>query len=136
MAKISDLSWLTGHWKRELPNGMEGDETWTPATGSMMVGVGRTLRGGSLIFLEFMRARETEKGLELRVWFAHKAELSGGTAFAEKSSKPGEILFENLANDFPQRILYRSDGRDRLFARIEGGKGNPEEFKFRRTRLG
>jgi hypothetical protein len=35
----------------------------------------------------------------------------------------GEVVFENLQHDFPQRIIYRSLSGDRLAARIEGVRG-------------
>ena len=32
----------------------------------------------------------------------------------------GEVVFENVQHDFPQRVIYRLDGPDTLRARIEG----------------
>ena len=47
----------------------------------------------------------------------------------------GEVVFENPAHDFPQRILYRQVAGG-LAARIEGrenGKDRAEEFPYRRV---
>jgi hypothetical protein len=41
------------------------------------------------------------------------------TPFVLKPGPAGEATFENLAHDFPQRIIYRKCGED-LCARIEG----------------
>ena len=46
-----------------------------------------------------------------------------------------EVVFENLAHDFPQRVMYRLDG-DTLIGRIEGtekGKPGSAEFPMRRV---
>jgi hypothetical protein len=51
-------------------------------------------------------------------------------------SSPGELTFENLQHDFPQRIIYRVDGR-KLHARIEGtkdGKTRGVDFPYTRTK--
>jgi hypothetical protein len=49
----------------------------------------------------------------------------------------GEAVFENLAHDFPKRILYRRLPDGGLLARIEGDgteKQKPMEFRFSRMK--
>lgn len=41
------------------------------------------------------------------------------------------VTFENLAHDFPQRVIYRRAGADSLIARVEGTRaGQPRGFDF------
>jgi len=45
-----------------------------------------------------------------------------GTTFTMKENKDQKVIFENLENDFPQRIIY-SRSEDTLTARIEDESG-------------
>ena len=80
-----------------------------------MLGMSRTLKGDYTVFSEFMRV---ERQGEKLVYMARIGAKSGTpTPFALSKVSDGELVFENLAHDFPQRIIYRkADGG--LFARI------------------
>ena len=57
------------------------------------------------------------------------------TAFVMRAGPDGEAVFENLAHDFPQRVIYRRCGAD-LCARVEGQvKGRTEAQEWRYTRI-
>ena len=48
----------------------------------------------------------------------------------------GQARFENPTHDFPQRIIYRSDGEGGMSVRIEGerqGKPSAADFQFTRV---
>ena len=52
-----------------------------------------------------------------------------------KSIDDGVVVFENLAHDFPQRIIYRRNRRRRVTARIEGtvkGESRGRDFPYSR----
>jgi hypothetical protein len=54
--------------------------------------------------------------------------------FLSRSVTRDEVVFENPAHDFPQRIGYRRRGPDELFAWIEGtvdGQQRRVEFPYR-----
>ena len=44
----------------------------------------------------------------------------------------GGAVFENLAHDFPQRVIYRRCGED-LCARIEGAMGKGQDWRYARA---
>lgn len=57
------------------------------------------------------------------------------TDFKLKSSTQNELVFENLAHDFPQRVIYRFGG-DKMTGRIEGmNKGKPMAIDFPYVRV-
>jgi hypothetical protein len=69
---------------------------------------------------------------------AYEAHPSGqpSTVFLSKTVGDAEVLFENPAHDFPQRVGYRRAGPDALHAWIEGTRnGQPRrvEFSYRRV---
>src|SRR5258706_4807753 len=103
------------------------EEQWSKPAGDTMLGLSRTLKAGKTVFSEFMRIEKTPDG------FVYRARIlpgQPGTLFKMIRSTDTEVVFENPAHDFPQRILYRKvDGG--LFARIEGvDKGKPRGVDF------
>jgi hypothetical protein len=102
-----------------------------PAGGTML-GIGRTVKAGKTVEFEFMRIHEAPDGKLL-----FTAIPSGQTeaTFTQLRLSDAEIVFENPAHDFPQRVIYRRDGDARLVASIEGtrnGKMRSIEFPMRR----
>jgi hypothetical protein len=101
-----------------------------PRAGSMS-GMSRTVRGERLLAHEFVIVRERDGRL------AYEVSPSGRPATVFLSTELGEasVVFENLANDFPQRVAYRRHG-DELQAWIEGtraGQTRRVEFPYRRV---
>mgnify|MGYP000234336768 CR=1 FL=1 len=82
---------------------------------------------------EFMRIERLADGG--RQFTARIGTRQGPVAFRMVRLTEGEVVFENPAHDFPQRILYRQVAGG-LAARIEGrenGKDRAEEFPYRRV---
>jgi uncharacterized protein YndB with AHSA1/START domain len=128
-ARVADLAWLAGLWEGEK-DGARNEEQWLAPAGGTMLGVSRTLAGGKTVFLEFMRIDEAAGKVVMTVYPAAGA----GVPFTLARSGPAEAVFENPAHDFPQRILYRRETGERLFARIESvAPGGPagSDYHFR-----
>jgi len=131
-APIDDLAWLAGCWASEGREAGSGEQ-WSAPAGGTMLGTSRTVRGGRTIEWEFLRIREAEDGvLEYVALPSRQAE----TVFRMTRLAEREVTFENPGHDFPQRIVYRREGLDRLVARIEGSAGGRDrvvEFPMRRA---
>lgn len=131
-ADLSALRWLNGSWA-----GTDGEtateEHWSAADGGLMTGMHRDLRGGRVRSFEFLRIQERDRSL---VYIALPAGRNQ-TEFALKSIGATEVVFENLAHDFPQRVIYRLAG-ETLTARVEGtvdGKLAFQEWQWKRGTL-
>jgi len=112
---IEDLSWMAGCWVQDT--GLKRiEETWLPPAGGTLLGVGRTVKAGKVTEYEFTRI-ETINGIPTYI-----AQPGGQpeASFAAVDQTPTQIVFENRTHDFPQRIIYRTLGPDRLQAAIEG----------------
>ena len=124
------LAFLAGCW--EMKQGpLTIYEQWSKPGGRTLLGAGRTVKGGKTMFHEFMRISE-EQG---KLVYSARIGTPGATPFALKTLSAGEVVFENAAHDFPQRIIYRKNG-DGLAARIEGvqkGKERHEDFAYVRV---
>jgi hypothetical protein len=124
---VSDLRWLEGTWSTES-KGRWTEEAWTAPRGGLMMGVNRSGKGEKADNFEFLRIAG-EPGLVI-YW----ASPGGKTAvpFRLISAKAGEAVFENPANAYPVRIVYRRKG-DTLIATVSGKEGrNPLSWSFTR----
>jgi hypothetical protein len=130
---VEDLAWMSGCWMQTKPDGFV-EEHWTSPAGGTLVGMGRTVQAGRTTEWEFLRIADAGGRL------AYVATPSGQAenAFPLKSLADGEVVFEDLEHDFPQRIVYRRNGDGSITARVEGdvggGKVKAVEFPYRRCR--
>jgi hypothetical protein len=128
---IDRVVWLQGCWESASPE-RTVEEHWMSPRGRSMIGVGRTVRADRLVEYELVVLREDGGQL------AYEAHPSGqpSTVFLSKTVGDAEVLFENPAHDFPQRVGYRRAGPDALHAWIEGtrnGQARRAEFSYRRV---
>ena len=116
--------WMTGAWA-----GGEGeawsDEFWTPPRGNLMIGASRTGQGNKLLLFEHMRIEREADG-KLVFWA-----LPGGknsTRFVAVHADGDDVIFENAANDYPQRVRYWREGKEikAQISLIDGSK--PMDF--------
>jgi hypothetical protein len=129
-AKVDRLAWLSGCWTRTHADSLIEEHWMTPRGGSML-GMGRTVAGDKTVEYEFLRIAVVDGTL------AYVARPSGQpeAAFPLKSIEDSVVVFENLAHDFPQRIIYRRNADASLTARIEGtvkGQARGRDFPYRR----
>ena len=122
-------AFLTGCWAGNAGT-TAFEEVWTrPASGSLM-GISRTFKADRLVDSEFMR-------VDLRagdvIFTPRIGTRQTPVEFRLKSQTGTEIIFENPAHDFPQRVIYRSTSGG-LTGRIEGnanGKFRFQEFPMK-----
>jgi hypothetical protein len=133
---IRSASFLAGCWRLERP-GLPAearvvDEHWMGPAGGLMLGMSRTVTRGRATEHEFTRIEERDG----RLVFVAQPSGQPQAEFVARQVEAGTLVFENPLHDFPQRIEYRSQGRDRLEARIEGtvqGKVRARDFPYVRV---
>ena len=134
VTKLSDLGWMSGCWElNDDKRGMLTSEMWMKPSGNAMMGVGRTIKSGKLVDFEFLRIVEDANGI---AYISRPSENKEDTSFKMIRSSTGEVVFENAAHDFPQRIIYKGSG-EKMTARIEGltnGKLKGIDFPYARVR--
>lgn len=129
VATVADFAWLTGT-RRMVSDRVTIEETWSPPADNMIFGLSRTLRGTRVVGFEYLRIQS--RGDTLR----YIAQPNGAppTSFTLTKWDGTEAVFENLAHDFPKRILYTKLAGGVVKARIDGGAGvdhGTQEFTFR-----
>jgi hypothetical protein len=128
---IAHLDWLAGTWVQVKP-GATVREMWLPPQDGAMAGLTLTTRSGKRPVAEYAKITVEDQGLT----FTAIVDGQPPTPFVlKKGRQADEALFENLAHDFPQRVIYRRCGPD-LCARIEGVVGGkPQAVDWRYSRL-
>jgi hypothetical protein len=130
-SSLDRLAWLGGCWESGSGSRVTV-EMWTPPAGGLMVGASRTVANGQARAWEHLRLHADGDQV------VYTAIPSGQTETDFRSTAVSDSGFtvENLAHDFPQRIIYRRTGPDALSARVEGpGPNGPRGFDipFRRV---
>lgn len=130
---IEQLEWISGCWV--MDDGKERtEETWMKPAGKSMIGMSRTVSGGKTVHAEHIQIREANGQI------AYIVALGMGskpTVFKLAKSSDNEAVFENPEHDFPQRIIYRRESAESLFARIEGaekGVNKAMDFRYKRSK--
>lgn len=127
---VAELAWLAGTWSFER-NGRVVTERWTAPAGGMMLGTSQTVAGGRTLDYEFVVLRTDKEG---RVVYVAKPSRQPEATFTLVKLTEREVVFENPAHDFPQRISYALKADGTLLAAIEGtkdGKTRRVEFPYR-----
>jgi hypothetical protein len=130
-ATVETLAWMAGAWSTK--GGLDIEEHWMAPKAGAMVGMSRTVVRGRMVVFEFLRVEAKEGQI------AYVASPGGRppTRFNLVRASATEVVFENLAHDFPKRIIYRSLPEGGLLARIEGDGTEKEkamEFKYARMK--
>jgi uncharacterized protein DUF6265 len=120
---LKNLEWLSGYWTAEI-DGTKMEELWLPESNGNMIGIHRDSFKSGKVFFEYLKIVETDN------LFAYYASPMGKntTEFKLISLNEQKVVFENLENDFPQKIIY-SLSEDTLFVRIEGYVDGNLKFK-------
>jgi hypothetical protein len=127
-AGVAQLQWISGCWSLARPDGMT-EEHWMKPAGGTMLGMSRTVRGGRTTEHEFLQIRDVGGKLS----YIAKPSGQAETTFPLLRASDTEVVFENPAHDFPQRIIYKKTA-DGVTARVEGtmnGQARGFDFPFK-----
>lgn len=131
---LTDIAWIAGCWEMTVAEkDLRISELWMKPAGGMMIGAGRTVKAGKTVDYEFIRIVDEADGI---FYVAKPTANKEETRFKMIKSSAREVVFENPAHDFPQRVMYRLDG-EKLHARIEGtrsGKTSGVDFPYTRAK--
>ena len=118
---VGKLDWLSGAWVERRTGGAWTEEYWTPPRGGLMIGAGLDGKAGTLRHFEQMRIETAKDGA---VAFVAMPGGERAVRFSLVKQTAGEVVFENAAHDFPQRVSYRREGRTVIGAvsRLDGSR--------------
>jgi len=133
---LDQFAWLRGCWTGKVER-REFVESWLPARGGMMVGIGQTVihdrkqPGEKTSDFQYLRLEERADGVY------YVAIPSGTKESAFKFTSVGEEMgrkaytFTNSVDQFPQKLVYLQGSEGWLYARVSGKVGDsPKEVTY------
>jgi hypothetical protein len=119
-------AFLSGCWIMRS-DARTAEECWTRGNGGLMIGSGRAWTGEEIDNWEWMRI---ERGSDGRLSFFASPKGAPQTGFKAVKVSGEEVVFENPAHDFPQRVRYwkTANGIAAEIARADGS--NPIRYDF------
>ncbi len=132
---LDPFAWLHGCWDGKV-NQRDFREEWLPLRGDMMVGVSQTVLEAKTIDFEYLRLEARPEGVFYVAVPSGTKETS--FRFVGKTVDDGRDIFgfENTANEFQQRIIYRRGTEGWLYATVEGKvNGQPRSVMYPMRRV-
>ena len=120
-------AWLAGGWQTDVGERWT-EEWWTPPRSGMMIGGGLSGRGDRATSFEHMRIAVADGRLTFYG-------MPGGTPavpFSLARSSEHELVFENPAHDYPQRIVYRLEGNTLVATTSLIDGSQPQSWRYAR----
>lgn len=118
-ADFAQFSFMSGCWKTAPEVTPEYRECYTAPKAGMMQGSSQMIKDGATTSFEFSLVLQEQDKIIYRPFLKG---VRAAVDFTLVKQSANEAVFENLAHDFPQRIIYRkADGK--LTARIEDATG-------------
>ena len=117
-SKIESLSWMIGTWEGVDDNTLTFVENWERGTGNTLNGKGATITPEGDTLLKETLKIETVEGTPYYV--ATIPENPGPVLFKLVEADDTHCVFENLKQDFPQRISYTLQTKSTMSVRLEG----------------
>jgi hypothetical protein len=131
-ADIADLDWMVGAWATEAKGAVRWtEERWSPPRSGTMLGTGLSGRGDKALSYEFMRIAVDDRG-EIAFWGSPQG--AAPVPFRLESATDGEAVFVNPAHDYPQRIVYRRNGRGMTATTSLADGSNAQTWKYKKIK--
>lgn len=129
--KIKASEWLIGEWKNESEEGII-IETWSKPNDSTLVAGSFFIKNKDSLHFETIRLFEKDGEL------VYETTIKGQNndkpiSFPLISETENELVFENLNNDYPQKVKYLRNSNSTLTISIAGKqakKNVSEQFKM------
>lgn len=132
---IDKASWILGEWQNISTEGSVS-EHWQKLNDSTFSGQGLFVRGNDTLSKELLALEQHGNDL---FYIPTVNNQNGGKPvnFKLTTSTENELVFENAAHDFPQKITYNKINNDSIVAKISGkveGQERSEEFPMKRAK--
>jgi hypothetical protein len=133
--KIKAAHWMIGNWKYKTATGTL-TENWTKGNDSTLLGTSFYIQDKDTIHHETIVLQQNGDNL------TYTATIKGQNndqpvAFTISNATEKSMVFENLKNDYPQKVNYKLADVNTLIAKISGkqaGKVTSESYTLRKVK--
>lgn len=131
--KLTHSQWLLGKWECKLADGILL-ENWSKVNDSTFSGQSLFLKGKDTIHNESIVLQLVAENLKFQTIIKGQNN-NDPIVFTLNNSIENNLLFENLLNDYPQKISYKSISEKQFQLKISGieeGKNKSENYLFKK----
>lgn len=133
--KIKASQWLLGQWKNTSKEGIIA-ENWSQANDSTLIASSFYIKEEDTLHFENIILKEKEGEL------VYETTIQGQNndkpiLFPVISETENELIFENLQNDYPQKIKYQRNSKSAITITISGKQAKKfvsEQFKMTKSK--
>ncbi|MCX8482236.1 MAG: DUF6265 family protein [Crocinitomicaceae bacterium] len=133
--KIKASEWLIGEWKNQSQEGIL-NETWSKPNDSTLVAGSFFIKEKDTIHFENIALKEKDGEL------VYETTIKGQNndkpvLFPLLSETENELVFENLQNDYPQKIKYQRNSKTGITISLSGSQAKKtvsEQFKMTKVK--
>lgn len=117
-AILKTSNWLIGEWER---NSVEGNlkEIWKPKNDSTFISESYFIKGKDTLHFEQIQLQQTDDDL-VYISTIRGQNNDKPITFIQNKEEEKQLVFENLTNDYPQKITYSKISKDRIQIQISG----------------
>lgn len=132
--KIKASQWLLGQWKNTSEEGIIA-ENWSQPNDSTLIATSFYIKEEDTLHFENIILKETEGEL------VYETTIKGQNndkpiLFPLLSETENELIFENLQNDYPQKIKYHRNSKSGITISVSGKQAKKivsEQFKMTKS---
>lgn len=132
--KIKASQWLLGQWKNTSEEGIIA-ENWSQANNSTLIATSFYIKEEDTLHFENIILKEKEGEL------VYETTIQGQNndkpiLFPLLSETENELIFENLQNDYPQKIKYQRNSKSGITISVSGKQAKKivsEQFKMTKS---
>lgn len=128
------LKFMSGCWSARLAKDQTVEENWTSISENMMLATTRYFEKKRATNYEFTRIEKTDSGV---VWSSISRDRSEPSLYRMTQLGDEVATWENPAEEFPQRIMYRMASDGALLVRNDrlGEEYDPRNLEVRFERV-
>lgn len=128
-SKIVDKEWLLGQWENISTIG-NLSETWVKKNDSLYLGESYFIKGKDTLHSEQIKLAQKGSSL-LYISTIQGQNKDKAVSFKHNTTIENKLVFENIQNDYPQKITYTLLPNDELQIEIYGMRqGKPSTSKY------
>lgn len=131
---ITQFNWIIGYWEGRPDDSTTIFEKWQLENDHLITGIGGMLIYNDTVFAEKISIVKKENGYYYR---ADVSENETSVDFKYLGLTNDSAIFENKLHDFPQRVVYYFNIKNKMYAYVDGvsnGKYRKEIFEFEKTK--
>lgn len=133
--KIASMDWLVGKWENNSDQG-NLSETWEKADSNSYKGQSYFIKAKDTLHFESIHLKSTGENV------LYTSTIKGqnndkAVEYKLTNATAKQLVFENLKQDYPKKIVYRQITQDSIMATISGvqqGKASTESYPLKRAK--